>query len=30
MVTNAEELKARLEKMNEMSGPVFKMKNDRG
>ncbi len=28
MVTNAEELKAKLEKMNEMSGPVFKMKND--
>jgi exopolysaccharide biosynthesis polyprenyl glycosylphosphotransferase len=28
MVTNAEELKAKLEKMNEMTGPVFKMKND--
>jgi len=28
MVTNAEELKAKLEKLNEMSGPVFKMKND--
>jgi exopolysaccharide biosynthesis polyprenyl glycosylphosphotransferase len=28
MVVNAEELKARLAKQNEMSGPVFKMKND--
>jgi exopolysaccharide biosynthesis polyprenyl glycosylphosphotransferase len=28
MVTNAEELKAKLEKQNEMSGPVFKMKQD--
>ena len=28
MVTNAEELKALLEKQNEQSGPVFKMKND--
>jgi exopolysaccharide biosynthesis polyprenyl glycosylphosphotransferase len=28
MVVNAEELKAKLEKMNEQSGPVFKMKND--
>jgi lipopolysaccharide/colanic/teichoic acid biosynthesis glycosyltransferase len=28
MVVNAEELKAKLEKLNEQSGPVFKMKND--
>jgi exopolysaccharide biosynthesis polyprenyl glycosylphosphotransferase len=28
MVVNAEELKAKLAKQNEMSGPVFKMKND--
>ncbi len=28
MVINAEELKAQLAKQNEMSGPVFKMKND--
>ena len=28
MVTNAEELKARLMAQNEMSGPVFKMKHD--
>lgn len=28
MVTNAEELKAKLEKLNEQTGPVFKMKND--
>jgi exopolysaccharide biosynthesis polyprenyl glycosylphosphotransferase len=28
MVINAEELKARLEAMNEQTGPVFKMKND--
>ena len=28
MVVNAEELKAKLEKMNEQSGPVFKMRND--
>jgi exopolysaccharide biosynthesis polyprenyl glycosylphosphotransferase len=28
MVVNAEELKARLEALNEQSGPVFKMKND--
>lgn len=28
MVTNAEQLMASLEKMNEVSGPVFKMKND--
>ncbi|MBK1813884.1 sugar transferase [Clostridium sp. YIM B02505] len=28
MVINAEELKARLEKLNEMSGPMFKMKED--
>ncbi len=28
MVVNAEELKAKLEKMNEQTGPVFKMKND--
>ncbi|ADO75643.1 exopolysaccharide biosynthesis polyisoprenyl-phosphate hexose-1-phosphate transferase EpsZ [Stigmatella aurantiaca] len=28
MVVNAEELKARLEAMNEQSGPVFKIKND--
>ncbi|WP_373689099.1 sugar transferase [Clostridium sp. YIM B02551] len=28
MVTNAEELKARLLESNEMSGPMFKMKND--
>ena len=28
MVVNAEELKAKLAQQNEMSGPVFKMKND--
>jgi lipopolysaccharide/colanic/teichoic acid biosynthesis glycosyltransferase len=28
MVTNAEELKAKLEAHNEQSGPVFKIKND--
>jgi exopolysaccharide biosynthesis polyprenyl glycosylphosphotransferase len=28
MVVNAEELKAKLEAMNEQTGPVFKMKND--
>jgi exopolysaccharide biosynthesis polyprenyl glycosylphosphotransferase len=28
MVVNAEELKARLEALNEQTGPVFKMKND--
>jgi exopolysaccharide biosynthesis polyprenyl glycosylphosphotransferase len=28
MVTNAEELKAKLAAQNEMDGPVFKMKND--
>jgi len=28
MVINAEELKAKLEAMNEQTGPVFKMKND--
>jgi lipopolysaccharide/colanic/teichoic acid biosynthesis glycosyltransferase len=28
MVTNAEELKAKLEALNEQSGPVFKIKND--
>lgn len=28
MVVNAEELKAKLEKLNEQAGPVFKMKND--
>lgn len=28
MVSNAEELKGKLEKQNEMSGPMFKMKND--
>ena len=28
MVVNAEELKAKLIKHNEMSGPMFKMKND--
>lgn len=28
MVVNAEELKAKLEKENEMNGPMFKMKND--
>lgn len=28
MVTNAEALRAKLEKSNEMSGPVFKMRND--
>ncbi|SEM35967.1 exopolysaccharide biosynthesis polyprenyl glycosylphosphotransferase [Stigmatella aurantiaca] len=28
MVVNAEELKARLEAMNEQTGPVFKIKND--
>lgn len=28
MVVNAEELKGKLEKNNEMSGPMFKMKND--
>lgn len=28
MVVNAEELKAQLEKDNEMSGPMFKIKND--
>ncbi|MBX7115890.1 MAG: sugar transferase [Myxococcaceae bacterium] len=28
MVINAEELKAKLEKLNEQAGPVFKMKND--
>jgi lipopolysaccharide/colanic/teichoic acid biosynthesis glycosyltransferase len=28
MVVNAEQLKARLEALNEQSGPVFKMKND--
>jgi exopolysaccharide biosynthesis polyprenyl glycosylphosphotransferase len=28
MVVNAEELKAKLEKQNEQTGPVFKMKND--
>ena len=28
MVVNAEELKAKLEAQNEMSGPMFKMKND--
>jgi exopolysaccharide biosynthesis polyprenyl glycosylphosphotransferase len=28
MVTNAEQLKAELAAMNEMSGPVFKMSND--
>ena len=28
MVTNAEELKEKLQEQNEMSGPMFKMKND--
>ena len=28
MVVNAEELKAELESQNEMSGPMFKMKDD--
>jgi lipopolysaccharide/colanic/teichoic acid biosynthesis glycosyltransferase len=28
MVTNAEQARAELESMNEMSGPVFKIKND--
>ena len=28
MIVNAEELKAKLETKNEMSGPMFKMKND--
>ncbi len=28
MVVNAEELKEKLEKQNEMSGPMFKMKDD--
>ena len=28
MVINAEEIKHKLEKQNEMSGPMFKMKND--
>ncbi|WP_306819045.1 exopolysaccharide biosynthesis polyisoprenyl-phosphate hexose-1-phosphate transferase EpsZ [Archangium lipolyticum] len=28
MVVNAEELKAKLEALNEQTGPVFKMKND--
>ena len=28
MVVNAEELKAKLEKLNEQTGPVFKMTND--
>jgi exopolysaccharide biosynthesis polyprenyl glycosylphosphotransferase len=28
MVTNAEQARAELESMNEMSGPVFKLKND--
>ena len=28
MVVNAEELKAQLEKHNEMNGPMFKIKND--
>lgn len=28
MVVNAEELKAKLESQNEMSGPMFKIKND--
>ncbi len=28
MVINAEELKAKLESQNEMSGPMFKIKND--
>jgi lipopolysaccharide/colanic/teichoic acid biosynthesis glycosyltransferase len=28
MVSNADELKAELEKQNEMSGPVFKLTND--
>lgn len=28
MVENAEELKEKLQKQNEMSGPMFKMKND--
>lgn len=28
MVVNAEELKSKLENKNEMSGPMFKMKND--
>jgi exopolysaccharide biosynthesis polyprenyl glycosylphosphotransferase len=28
MVTNAEQARAELESMNEMSGPVFKVKND--
>lgn len=28
MLVNAEELKAKLETKNEMSGPMFKMKND--
>jgi exopolysaccharide biosynthesis polyprenyl glycosylphosphotransferase len=28
MVVNAEELRAKLEAMNEQTGPVFKMKND--
>ena len=28
MVSNAEELKAQLEKDNEMNGPMFKIKND--
>ena len=28
MVQNAEELKEKLQKQNEMSGPMFKMKND--
>lgn len=28
MIVNAEELKKKLEKQNEMDGPMFKMKND--
>jgi len=28
MIKNADELKAKLSKLNEMSGPVFKIKND--
>ena len=30
MVQNAEELKEKLQKQNEMSGPMFKMKEDPG
>ncbi len=28
MVVNAEEIKDKLKEQNEMSGPMFKMKND--